>query len=142
MATITDIADAIVAELNGHAFSEELTAVRFYRPVFDLGEMSDLHVSVVPKGVIIERADRTTNQEEYAVDVAVQKKFHAGDNAELDALMSLVEEVAGFFRFRRLVTYPIACWVRTENAPVFSPGHLEEFRQFTSVLTLTYRVVR
>jgi hypothetical protein len=142
MATITDIADAVVAELNGHTFSQSLTAVRYYRPVFDLGEMQTLHVSVVPKGVTIERADRSRNQYDFAIDVAVQKKFSSGDAAELDPLMALVEEIADFFRLRRLAAYPDAVWVRTDNVPVYAPEHLEEFRQFTSVLTLTFRVVR
>jgi hypothetical protein len=142
MATITDIADAVVAELNSQTFSQPFTAVRYYRPVFDLGEMQTLHVSVVPKGVVIERADRSRNQEDYAIDVAVQKKFQSGDNAELDALMTLVQEIADFFRMRRLASYPDAIWVRTDNVPVYAPEHLEEFRQFTSVLTLTFRVVR
>jgi len=142
MATITDIADAVVAELNGRSFSQPLAAVRYYRPVFDLGEMQTLHVSVVPKGVTIERADRSRNQYDFAIDVAVQKKFQTGDNTELDVLMALVEEIADFFRLRRLATYPDAVWVRTDNVPVYAPEHLEEFRQFTSVLTLTFRVVR
>jgi len=142
MATITDIADAVVAELNGHTFSQALTAVRYYRPVFDLGEMQTLHVSVVPKGVTIERADRSRNQYDFAIDVAVQKKFETGDAAELDPLMSLVEEIADFFRLRRLTSYPDAIWVRTDNVPVYAPEHLEEFRQFTSVLSLTFRVAR
>jgi len=142
MATITDIADAVVADLNGHTFSQSLTAVRYYRPVFDLGEMQTLHVSVVPKGVTIERADRSRNQYDFAIDVAVQKKFESGDAAELDPLMSLVEEIADFFRLRRLASYPDAIWVRTDNVPVYAPEHLEEFRQFTSVLTLTFRAVR
>ena len=142
MATITDIADAVVTELNGHTFSQALTAVRYYRPVFDLGEMKTLHVSVVPKGVTIERADRSHNQYDFAIDVAVQKKFSSGDATELDPLMSLVEEIADFFRLRRLTSYTAAIWVRTDNVPVYAPEHLEEFRQFTSVLTLTFRVVR
>ena len=142
MATITDIADAVVTELNGHTFSQALTAVRYYRPVFDLGEMQTLHVSVVPKGVTIERADRSRNQYDFAIDVAVQKKFETGDAAELDPLMSLVEEIADFFRLRRLTSYPDAVWVRTDNVPVYAPEHLEEFRQFTSVLSLTFRVAR
>jgi hypothetical protein len=56
--------------------------------------------------------------------------------------MALVEEIADFFRLRRLTSYPDAIWVRTDNVPVYAPEHLEEFRQFTSVLTLTFRVVR
>jgi len=142
MATITDIADAVVTELNGRSFSQPLTAVRYYRPVFDLGEMQTLHVSVVPKGVTIERFARSRNQYDFAIDVAVQQKFQTGDNTELDALLALVEEIADFFRLRRLTSYPAAIWVRTDNVPVYAPEHLEEFRQFTSVLTLTFRVVR
>ena len=142
MATITDIADAVVAELNGHEFSQTFTAQRFYRPVFDLAEMSALHVSVVPRGMTIERLDRSRNQHDMQIDIAVQKKCQACDNAELDVLMALVEEIADFFRLRRLAPYPSAVWVRTENVPVYAPEHLEEYRQFTSILTLTFRVVR
>ena len=99
-------------------------------------------MSVVPKGVTVERADRTRNQYDFNIDVAVQKKFQTGDAAELDPLMALVEEIADFFRLRRLAEYPDALWMRTENVPVYAVEHLDEFRQFTSVLTLTFRVVR
>ena len=142
MATITDIADAVVAEMNGHTFSQTFTAQRHYRPIFDLAEMQDLHVTVVPKGLAIERLDRSRNQHDVQVDIAVQKKCQAADNAELDPLMVLVEEIADFFRIRRLAVCPEAVWIRTENVPIYAPEHLDELRQFTSVLTLTFRVVR
>ena len=142
MATITDIADAVVTELNGHAFSQPFTAARHYRPVFTLEDMSALHVTVVPKGLTIEQLDRSRNQHDVQVDVAVQKKFSSGDAAELDPLMTLVEEVADFFRLRRLAAYPNALWMRTENVPVYAPEHMDDLRQFTSVVTLTFRVAR
>jgi hypothetical protein len=142
MAAITDIADAVVAELNGHTFSQPLTAARHYRPLFDLKDMAALHVSVVPKGASAERLDRSRHQEEYQVDVAVQKKVEALDNATLDPLAGLVEEIGLFLRDRRLASYPAAVWLRTENVPIYAPEHLDELRQFTSVLTLTFRVVR
>jgi len=142
MAVITDIADAVVAELNAGTFSQPFEAKRYYRPVFDLAEMKDLHVSVVPRGMTIERADRSRNQHDVQIDVAVQQKFQSGDAAELDPLMALVEEIADFFRLRRLTVRPEAVWIRTENVPIYAPEHLDELRQFTSVLTLTFRVVR
>jgi hypothetical protein len=142
MSIIIDIADAVVTELNGHGFSPPFVAARLYRPVFDLAEMSALHVSVVPRGVAIERADRTQKQVDVQIDIAVQKKFEAGDAAELDPLMALVEAIADFFQFRRLTAYPGAVWTKTENVPVYAPEHMEQFRQFTSVLTLTFRVLR
>jgi len=58
MARIADIADAVVTALNGHTFSQPLTAARAYRPVFDLKDMTDLHVTVVPKGVELTTAGR------------------------------------------------------------------------------------
>jgi hypothetical protein len=142
MAVITDIADAVVQELNEGSWSLPLTAERHYRPIFDLKDMATLHVTVVPKGVTVERADRSRSQFEYQVDVAVQKKFEKGDAAELDPLVGLVEEIAEHFRAGRLASYPEAACTKTEHAPIYAPEHMDELRQFTSVLTLTLRVVR
>ena len=142
MAEIVDIADAVVTELNAGTFSQEFTAARLYRPEFDLKDMATLHVTVVPKGVETVTVSRSVVQYDITVDVAVQKKLESESNDEIDPLMNLVEEIATFFRLRRLAECPNASWLRTENEPVYSPGHLEELRQFTSVLTLTFRVVK
>ena len=142
MAVMTNIADAIVAELNAATFSQPVTAVRHYLPRFDLPEMQALHVSVVPKAVTQEMADRTRGQGDYSVDVAVQQKLQTADNAEIDALTNLVEEIGDHFRGRRLDSYPDAIWVRTEQSILYAPEHLAELRQFTSVVTFTFRVVR
>jgi hypothetical protein len=66
----------------------------------------------------------------------------AADAAELDGLTHLTEQIADFFRLRRLSGMPQAIWSKTENVPVYSPEHLEQKQVFTSVLTLTFRVVR
>jgi len=142
MALIVDIAEAVVVELNAGEFSQEFTAVRLYRPQFDHAEMHELHETVVPKGVATSIASRSGVQCDVSVDVAVQKKLASEGNAEIDPLMGLVEEIADFFRGRKLSEYPRASWVATANEPVYSPGHLEELRQFTSVLTVTFRVMR
>lgn len=76
------------------------------------------------------------------IDVAVQKKLVSGTNAELDPLMDLVQEIGDFFRSRRLTAMPTAAWIKTENAPVYAQEHLHELRQFTSVLTFTFRVMQ
>ena len=141
MSVIMDIADALADALNSKEFSVEFEAVRDYRPVLELQDMKTLHVSVVPKGVTMAPADRNRVQHDVEVDVLVQKKLDAGDAEELDALMSLVEEIAGFLKFKRLESLG-ASWVKTANEPIYAPDHLSELRQFTSVLTLTYRVVR
>jgi hypothetical protein len=142
MALIVDIAQAVATELSAHAFSMPFTAARYYRPVFDLADMAALHVSVVPKGLGIERLDRSRNQHDVQVDIAVQRKLQTAETAEIDALVALVEEIADFFRLRRLASCPEAVWIQTANVPIYAAEHLEELGQFTSVLTLTFRVAR
>ncbi len=141
MATITSIAEAVKDELNVGEFSQEFTAERYYQPVFDLADMKDLRVTVVPKGIEIAAAGRNDTQNDYQIDVAIQKKIDTADMAIVDGLMALVEEIADFFRLRRLTRYAGAVWMHTENNPIYLPDHFEQMRQFTSVLTLTFRVV-
>ncbi|MGE4157614.1 MAG: hypothetical protein AB7F75_00790 [Planctomycetota bacterium] len=142
MSVITDIAEAVKEELNAATFSQPFSAERHYQPLFELEEMKDLHVSVVPNSLTIHPLGRGQNQYDVKVDVAIQKKFAKGDNTELDPLMTLVEEIADHFRLKRLAGYTAAMWVKTENAPVYAQEHMEQLRQFTSVVTLTFRVQR
>lgn len=148
-ALLIEVADALVAELNAEAakpsggvLGVQFVAERHYRPQFDLAQLKSLRVSVVPKAISIAGMARTSNQHDVAVDMAVQKKVDPASTAELDGLMLLVERIADFFRLRRLSAVPVAAWVKTENAPVYAPDHLEQHRVFTSVLTLTYRLIR
>ena len=149
---IIQIADAVVAELNSSgsplapAEGDPLAvAARAYAPVFDLGEMVDLHVTVVTKGASAERLDRVSRQFDYSIDVAVQKKLtppsDAG-NAEIDALMLLVEQIGDHFNGKRPAQFAGTVCLRVENDPIYSPDHMRELRQFTSVLTLVFRMVR
>ena len=147
MSLITTIADAVVTELNGApagTFAQAFIAARHYRPQFDLAELKTLRVSVVPKGIGITGLMRNANQHDVSIDVAVQKKVppSPADMAELDSLMLLTEQIADFFRLRRLTALPEALWTKTDNVPVYSPEHIEQKQVFTSVLTLTFRVVR
>ncbi|MFB3894445.1 MAG: hypothetical protein ACE15C_20785 [Phycisphaerae bacterium] len=143
MPVITDIADAVAAELNGNDFGTPLAAVRSTKPPeFELADMKDLRVTVVPRGWDSQTATRAAAQCDYQIDIGVQKKVASGDNPELDALVGLVERIADHFRTHRLTAMPSAVWVRNENVPLYAPEHMKELRQFTSVLTLTFRVLR
>ena len=48
MSILTDIADAVAAELNTGEFSEQFTAIRRVLPVFEIAQLKELKVSVVP----------------------------------------------------------------------------------------------
>ena len=141
MATIINIAEAVKDELNGGTFSQSFTAQRHYQPTFELKDMKTLHVTVVPKDIEMQLATRNSSQHDCRIDVAVQKKVTIGDIAELDELMGLVEEVIAFLSRRKLASVPNALWIKTANEPIFAAEHLEQFGQFTSILTLTYRLL-
>ena len=63
-------------------------------------------------------------------------------NAPLDVLMGIVEEIADHFRAAALASFPNARCTEVKNEPVYSPEHFTELGQFTSVLTLTFKVWR
>lgn len=142
VAYIAQIAEAVVAALGAGSFSESFTAERAYLPVYELSDLKETRVTVVPKSVAILSGSRSHNQYDYAIDIAVQKKLSRADNAEIDSLLALAEEIADFFRLRRLPGFPEAMWLKTENEPVYSQEHLDQLRQFTGLLTITFRVIR
>ena len=141
MSEIADIAQAVVDALNAHVFSVPFTAERDYTPTFELKDMRDLHVTVVARGVEMATASRAYAQNDWQVDVAVQKKIASPDaSGQIDALMALVQDIAE--HLRAVGTFGPGQWVRAENIPIYSPEHLNDMRQFTSVLTLTLRTVK
>ena len=148
MALVIDIADAVVAVLNGDGadFSQAFEAERRVRPSFELADLADLRVTVVPKGFEASIASRSLSQYDVQVDIGIQKKLAAGadEDTEVPVMCGLVEEVADFLKGKRLEgTGWSASWVRPAvNEPVYSTEHLAEKRVFTSVLTLTYRVMK
>ena len=145
MPATIDIAEAVKTELNAGSFSRDFEAERLYAPKFELPDMKTLHVSVVPHGIESEAGTRTTHRTDVQVDIAIQQKLSKTDAAmagEIDELMALVEQIADYLRQRQLTDFPHALWIRDQNVPVYSQEHLEQFRQFTSVLTLTYRAFR
>ncbi len=142
MAIIIDIADAVASALNAHGFGQAFTAERHYVPRFELKEMADLKVTVVPRSLVSETASRTMVKDDIEIDVAVQKKLGSDVVAEGDALMQLVEEIITYLRQTPLAGLANVVLVRVANDPIYAPEHWDELRQFTSVLTLTYRTMR
>lgn len=139
---VVNVADAIVGEINASPLAAVASAVRHYRPQFELAELKTTRLSVVPKGIVITSLGRGANQHDVSVDVAVQKKLSAADAAEIDPLMGFVQDLSDRLRFKRLALFPQALWVKTENVPIYAVEHLDQQRVFTSVLTLTYRVIQ
>ena len=145
MSLATDIADAVEAELNAAeagTFGQDFTAERKVLPVFDLADLAELKVCVVPKSVTISGSTRAASQYEIAVDVGVQKKLGKDLDSEVATLGTFVDEIADYLRQRALTQAAYAAWVSIVNEPVYAPEHLAGERVFTSVLTVTYRALK
>ena len=91
MSVITDIADAIVADLNAHVFTPTFTSERKYDPGFRLEDVgSILKVLVVPAKHESVIDSRESTQNEYAIDIGVIQNPATRANAAYDTLMDLV----------------------------------------------------
>lgn len=138
-ALLIEVADAMVAQLNDHDFSEEFVAQRLYLPLFERTAMQELHVTVVPKAEESVLRSRSQTRDDLKIDVAVQQAVDASDIDKIDALMELTGEIKAFLRFRPMAG---VSWVGIEHEPIYSVDHLTSQQLFTSVLTLTYRTIR
>ena len=136
---IINIAQAVTDALNEASLSTAFTAERKAVAMAKLSEMDSLHVTVVPREVESAALDRTRDSHEVKVDVAIQQRVASLENDAVDSLMALVQEIADFLNRRNVGD---ALWKKTENKPVYSPEHLREMKQFTSVVTVTYQVAR
>ena len=139
--TLVQLAEALTGVLNSPpegAFSQALRAHRTYNPEYDLKERKELVTSVVPRKRDWTRESRVEVAEELQIDVAVQRKLKDCTPSEIDPLIALVEEIVAYFRKNPAVGP--AVFVSADANPVYSQEHLQQFRQFTAVTTLTFKM--
>lgn len=138
LAQIIALADALVADISGHAFSMPFDVERAYLPRYELKDLSDVRVTVVPKDDVGQRASRAQWQQDYKLDLAIQQKLGDDELAQMDALILLGQELADYFKEHSVTGGP-AVLVECNYAPLFDPEHLEKHRTLTTVLNLTFR---
>ena len=97
---------------------------------------------MIPRNSTSAPASRTTCQYDHTLDLAVQNKI-SGSDEDLDALVNLVDEIEKSLRLQTLTTVSgrQAKWAGTTSEAAYDLKHLEEKRVFTSVMTLSYRVM-
>ncbi len=142
MSLVTDLADAVVAELNRNSnWSIPFEATRVTVPSKDLKDLEHVVVSVVPSSLRMTSATRCTTKMEIEVDIGVQKHL-TDDLEEVAALGSLVDEIICYMKERILTAKPYSQWIETVNNPIYVPEHITQKRVFTSVITLKYQQVK
>jgi hypothetical protein len=156
------MADAVVAVLvadEGFAArwaeaGADMVPVRALRRSLELQDMDVLHVTAVPQSVARERASRKLVQEDYRVNLVIQKRFaqeggegeEAVGDVEVQAAdqMILAQDLADFFLGKALTITggPMGAVIRSDIETLYVPEHWDQWRQFTGVVTLTIRVFR
>ena len=142
MSVVSQVADAVRDELAAGTFSVPFKAIRAFRHDQTLPEGKELRVSVVPNAVTVTPAARGVCSYGMEIYVAVSKKVDRATPDVIDPLLGLVEEIVDFFRLRRLEKYPAALWVGIEVKPMVSSEHLEQLKQFTSLVCLSFRCTK
>lgn len=130
MSEVVKIAEAVAAEL------ADYDAELMFFPEFDLKELDDMRVAVVPAGIEYKTVSRSSHEELLKVSVGVLKR---GCEDELPELLRLAEGIGLGFLNKRLVG---ASCVAVAFDPIYSPDHLRERGQFTSVIQLTFKQIR
>ena len=140
MALIIDIANAVVDQINNSViWPEGVAATMNLKPEFELKDLKNLKVTIVPRALKFSSETRRDGGREVKIDIGVQRK--TADPEILAELMQLVEDIAGLFERKRLNQYQHAICVGIENDPIYDPEHMRQMRQFTSVITLTFKVL-
>lgn len=130
MSEVLNIANAVAAELSDYH------AEVLYFPEYELRDLDEMRIVVVPLSTEYKTVSRTAHEELPKVQVGVLKR--CGEDG-LDAMLQFVEELGLGFLNRKLAGATCVC---VAYNPIYSPEHLRERGQFTSVIELTFKLVK
>lgn len=130
MSAVIDLAKA-VAEILGDYHAEVLLS-----PEFELRELEEMKVAVVPLSTEYKSVSRTAHEEILKVQIGFLKR---ATEAELDELFRTVEQIGLGFLNRKLAG---ATCIGVAYNPIYSPEHLRERGQFTSIIELAFKTFR
>ncbi len=125
----------LAAVLNTGQFSQSFTAAARALPEYDLAQLKNLTISVVPKSAEVINLTRAVTSLEIGVDIAVQKKVSKELDGDVEELLKLVSEIVKFVNRKDIAN---AKFRKVANEPIYSSEHLNEKRLFTSLITVTY----
>ena len=130
MSEVLKLAEAVAAEL-----AEYHAEVLFF-PEFELRELEEMRVAVVPLATEYKPLSRSSHEEILKVQIGFLKR---GCEDELPELLTLVEGLGLGFLNKKLAGATCVC---VAYNPIYSPEHLRERGQFTSVIELSFKQIR
>jgi hypothetical protein len=147
------IAAAVTAAINGYAFALPFTAERAYIPNFKLEQLADLRVTVCCRASDSVQADRSTNFEDYTIEIGLQQRlsiaqdkepavYAANQIAAIDPLMKLVQAIGDFLSEDAQKRMGPGQRVTDSSNPLYDWMELLENRVFVGLIEVTYKVRR
>lgn len=130
MSAVLDIAEAVAGAL------EDYHAEVLFFPEFELRDIEEMKVVVVPLSEEYKPLSRTQHEEILKVQVGFLKR---GCEDELPELLRTVEGLGLGFLNRQLAGATCVC---VAYNPIYSPEHLRERGQFTGIIELSFRQFR
>lgn len=130
MSEVIRIAEAVAESL------EKYHAEVLFFPEFELRDLDDLRVVVVPHSTEYKTVSRGRNEEILKVQIGFLKR---GSEENLDDLLQTVEKIGLGFLNGKLGGSTCVC---VAYNPIYSPEHLRERGQFTSIIELSFRQFR
>lgn len=127
---VITLANAVAEKLSEH------NAEVLFFPTFDLRELEEMRVVVVPVTVEYKNLSRTSHEELLKVQVGILKR---GCEDNLDDMLQFVEGLGLGFLNEHLAGAVCVC---VAYNPIYYPEHLRERGQFTSVIELTFKKIR
>ena len=148
---IPPVRDLVVTTLNSAAFAtpagSPIIAVAIYDIVFDLAQLTAGRMLVRPA----DRQDTKFSRggpesSDVTIDVAIQYKYATPAASELDPYLAMTEKVAahvakgGLFLGGTIATSagPATCMGSKFMDGLYAQKHIEEYRVFTSIVSLTF----
>lgn len=130
MSEVIKLAEAVTDEL------KEYNAELMFFPEFELRDLDKMRVVVVPVGTQYKTISRSAHEELPRVQIGILKR---GSEDELPELLKFVEALGLGFLNKKISNATCIC---VAYNPIYSPDHLRERNQFTSVIELTFKVLQ
>lgn len=130
MSEVLKIAEVVAAEL-----AEYHAEVVFF-PEFELRELDEMRVVIVPLSTEYKTLSRAAHEELLKVQIGFLKR---GCEDNLPDLLRLVEGLGLGFLNKKLAGATCVC---VAYNPIYSAEHLRERGQFTSVIELSFKLIR
>lgn len=132
------IADALVEQLNEHAFAFPFTAERRYLSRPDLATSSALAVTVMLIDLESTMSTRAADDETHTVAVCVHQRVGNTLPETIDPLVNLVRQIHDFCRARTLASAKV---IRRQMRPRYDLEALAKTKEFVAFLFVECKLI-